>query len=130
MVRNAQAASGLYGGDPIRPGFFLSFLRCTGTSTRRKVLIVTVVLVSVAALIVISLALFFSLSRQSQSYKDGYSVGGAVYAADASAQLGAQQACKATELRGPHHGGLPVGANATQWMKGCVAAFALAQGDN
>jgi hypothetical protein len=85
-------------------------------------------LVLVGVVVAIGLVLFSSISHQSQSYKDGYSVGGAVYAADASAQLGARQACKETELRGPHHGGLPSGANATQWIDGCVAAFALAQG--
>jgi hypothetical protein len=87
-------------------------------------------IVVVVVIFVIGLVLFSSISRQSQSYKDGFSVGGAVYAADASAQLGAQQACKATELRGPHHGGLPHGDNAEQWQQGCIAAFASAQGGN
>ena len=102
--------------------------RFSGTARRRLVVILAVVVVVVALVVSLSLLLFSSTSRQSQSYKDGYSVGGAVYAADGKAQLGAQQACTATELRGPHHGGLPAGANATQWLKGCVAAFALAQG--
>jgi hypothetical protein len=85
-------------------------------------------LVIVAAIIGISLGVFSSMSHQSQSYKDGYSVGGAVYAADAVAQKTAQQSCKTTELRGSGHGGLPQGDNAQQWIKGCVASFESAQG--
>jgi hypothetical protein len=127
IVSDTQPENGLYAGDPIRPGFVSSFLHAPGTQGRRHSLIFAVAVVLVAAIIVVGVLLFLSLSRQSQSYKDGYSVGGAVYAADAAAQLGARQACRATELRGPHHGGLPAQANATQWMKGCVAAFVLAQ---
>jgi hypothetical protein len=128
MVSDVQRGDGTYAGDPIRPGFFSTLLRTPGTARRRLLWIVTVVVVVVALAVSLSLLLFPSMSRQSQSYKDGYSVGGAVYAADGMAELGAQQACKTTELRGPHHGGLPAGANATQWLKGCVASFALAQG--
>jgi hypothetical protein len=128
MVSETQTANGSYGGDPIGPGFFRSLRRTSGTRRGRDALILAVGLVLVGVVVAIGLVLFSSISHQSQSYKDGYSVGGAVYAADASAQLGARQACKETELRGPHHGGLPSGANATQWIDGCVAAFALAQG--
>jgi hypothetical protein len=129
MVSDVQPEDGTtYAGDPIRPGFFANLLRAPGPNRRRLVLVLAVVVVVVAVAVTLGLLLFPSMSRQSQSYKDGYSVGGAVYAADGAAELGAQQACKATELRGPHHGGLPEGANSTQWMKGCVAAFALAQG--
>jgi hypothetical protein len=128
MVSDVQREDSTYAGDPIRPGFFSNLLRSSGTNRRRQVLILGAVVVVVAVAVTLGLLLFPSMSRQSQSYKDGYSVGGAVYAADGKVELGAQQACKATELRGPHHGGLPAGANATQWMKGCVAAFALAQG--
>jgi hypothetical protein len=128
MVRDTRPSDGSYAGDPIRPGFFANLLRASGPKRRRHVLILAAVLVLVAVVVTLGLLLFPSVSRQSQSYKDGYSVGGAVYAADGTAELGAQQACKETELRGPHHGGLPAGANATQWVKGCVAAFALAQG--
>ena len=127
-MSDVQSEDGTYAGDPIRPGYLSTLLRTPGTARRRLVVILAVVVVVVALVVSLSLLLFSSTSRQSQSYKDGYSVGGAVYAADGKAQLGAQQACTATELRGPHHGGLPAGANATQWLKGCVAAFALAQG--
>jgi hypothetical protein len=128
MVSGLQPEERTYAGDPIRPGFFVTLLRAPGPKRRRLVLILAVVLVVVALVVSLGLLLFSSTSRQSQSYKDGYSVGGAVYAADGKAELGAQQACEATERRGPHHGGLPAGADAAQWVKGCVAAFALAQG--
>ena len=129
MVSEAQPANSAYEGDPIGPGFFHT-LRRSSRSRGRYALILAVSLVIVGVIITVGLVLFSSMSRQSQSYKDGYSVGGAVYAADASAQLGARQACKKTELRGPHHGGLPAGANATQWLRGCVEAFVSAQGGN
>jgi len=128
MVNDVQREDGTYAGDPIRPGFFTILLRAPGPKRRRNVLILAAVVVVVALVVSLGLLLFPSMSRQSQSYKDGYSVGGAVYAADGMAELGAQQACRTTELRGPQHGGLPAGDNATQWMKGCVASFALAQG--
>lgn len=130
MVSETQPAERSYGGDPIGPGFFRTLRRKSGTKRGRNALILAVGLAVVVLMIVIGLVLFSSISRQTQSYKDGYSVGGAVYAADSSAQLGARQACKKTELRGPHHGGLPAGGNATQWVKGCVAAFESAQGGN
>jgi hypothetical protein len=128
MVSDVQPEDGTYAGDPIRPGFFTNLVRTPGVARRRLVLIVGVVVVVVALAVSLGVLLFPSMSRQSQSYKDGYSVGGAVYAADGMAELGAQQACRTTALRGPHHGGLPAGDNAAQWMKGCVASFALAQG--
>ncbi len=130
MVSEAQSEGAAYGGDPIGPGLFHSIRRASGTKRGRNALILAVGLVIVVVIIVIGLVLFSSMSRQSQSYKDGYSVGGAVYAADSTAQLGANAACTQTERRGPHHGGLPTGANATQWIQGCVAAFASAQGGN
>jgi hypothetical protein len=91
-----------------------------------------VIVGSVALVIAIGVGLivFSSMSRQSQSYKDGFSVGGAVYASDSTAELGAQQACQVAELRGPKNGGLPRGANGAQWIAGCVAAFISAQGGN
>jgi hypothetical protein len=127
MVSHVQPEDGAYAGDPIHPGFFANLLRTPGLKRRRIALILAAALVVVAVTVTLFLLLFPSMSRQSQSYKDGYSVGGAVYAADGTAEFSAQQACKETELRGPHHGGLPAGANATQWMKGCVSSFALAQ---
>ncbi|HEY1652239.1 MAG TPA: hypothetical protein VGG09_10190 [Acidimicrobiales bacterium] len=125
-----QSTDAPYEGDPIGPGFFTSLRRASGTKRGRRALLLAVATAVVVVILAIGLVLFSSISRESQSYKDGFSVGGAVYAADASAQLGAEQACQATEIRGPHHGGLPSGDNAQQWRQGCVAAFASAQSGN
>jgi hypothetical protein len=117
-------------GDPIGPGFFRSFTQAFGKKRKRQTLIVVVVSVVVVVVLGVGLAVFSSMSRQTQSYKDGFSAGGAVYAADSTAQLGARQACAATERISPKYGGLPSGENAAQWLKGCVAAFESAQDGN
>jgi hypothetical protein len=130
MVSETQPASSSYEGDPIGPGLFHTLRQWAESKRGGYAVILAVTIVIVGVIVAIGFVLFSSMSHQSQSYKDGYSVGGAVYAADSSAQLGAQQACMKTELRGPHHGGLPSGANAAQWIHGCVAAFASAQGGN
>ena len=130
MVSEVQSTDGSYGGDPIGPGLFTSLRRSWGTKRGRHALVLAAGVVVIVVILTIGLVVFSSISRESQSYKDGFSVGGAVYAADSAAQLGAQQACKKTELRGPHHGGPPLGDNPAQWQKGCVAAFASAQGCN
>jgi hypothetical protein len=130
MVTERQSTDAPYGGDPIGPGLLASLKRISGTRRGRNAMLLAGGVVAVVVLFVIGLVVFSSMSSESQSYKDGYSVGGAVYAADAAAQLDAQQACKTSELRGPHHGGLPSGDNAEQWQQGCVAAFASAQSDN
>jgi threonine/homoserine/homoserine lactone efflux protein len=130
MVPEGQSTDTPYGGDPIGPGLFTSLRRVSGTKRGRSALLLAVGILVILVLFTIGLVIFSSISSESQSYKDGFSVGGAVYAADAAAQLDAQQACEATELRGPHHGGLPSGDNAEQWRQGCVAAFASAQADN
>jgi hypothetical protein len=114
-------------GDPIGPGFFHTARRVWGTRMGRRTIVIGVGLIVMAVLIVVGLVIFSSESRESQSYRDGYSVGGSVYASDAYAQLNAQQACKNAELRGPQHGGLPQGDDPTQWLKGCVGSFATAQ---
>ncbi len=130
MVTEAQSMDGPQGGDPIGPGLRTSLRRVWGTRRGRQALALAAGIVVVVVVLTIGLVVFSSISRESQSYKDGFSVGGAVYAADSPAQLGAQQACTNTELRGPHHGGLPSGDNPVQWQKGCVAAFASAQSGN
>jgi hypothetical protein len=117
-------------GDPIGPGFFHTVRQVWGSKTGRRTVVIGTGLLVVAVIIVVGLVVFSSESRESQSYRDGYSVGGAVYASDAYVQADAQQACKKTELRGPNHGGLPVGDDPTQWLKGCVGAFATAQAGN
>jgi hypothetical protein len=90
--------------------------------------VVVTVVVVVVLLISAGLLVFASMSRETQAYKDGFSVGGNVYASDSSAQEGAQQACRSTELLSPSNGGRPAGDNASQWLKGCVEAFNTAQG--
>jgi hypothetical protein len=117
-------------GDPIGPGFFVTVSKAWGTKLGRRTIVLGVSLLVLSVIIVIGLVVFSNVSRQSQSYRDGYSVGGAAYAADAYVQLDAQQACKKAELSGPAHGGLPAGDDPTQWLKGCVAAFASAQSGN
>ncbi len=129
-MSETQTADRSYGGDPIGPGLLHTLRGASGTKRGRHALILAVGLVVVGVVIAISLVVFSSMSRQTQSYKDGYSVGGAIYAADSSAQLGARQACRKAALRGPHQGGLPSGANATQWINGCAEAFASAQSGN
>jgi hypothetical protein len=127
MASNANPTdSRLVEGDPIRPGFF----RGSGTKRGHRMLVLGVVTAVLIVAVGIGLVVFSSMSRQPQSYKDGFSAGGAVYASDGSAEVGASQACKATEARGPDHGGLPSGANATEWLNGCVAAFVSAQSGN
>jgi hypothetical protein len=129
-VTGAQSREEPYQGDPVGPGLFATLRRVAGTKRGRQALLLAAGIVVVVVILTIGLVVFSSMSRESQSYKDGFSVGGAVYAADSAAQLDAQQACKNTEIRGPHHGGLPSGDDAAQWQKGCVAAFASAQGGN
>jgi hypothetical protein len=130
-MSNPNLANGqLATGDPIVPGFFRSFSRANGSKNGRRILIVAVVSLLVAIALGVGLVVFSSMSRQPQSYKDGFSAGGGVYASDGTAQLGARQACKASELLGPNHGGLPSGANASQWLQGCIAAFNSAQNGN
>jgi hypothetical protein len=130
MVNERHSTDVPYEGDPIGPGLFTSLQRVTATKRGRNALLLAVGTVAIIVVFVIGLVIFSSMSTESQSYKDGYSVGGAVYAADSVAELDAQQACKATELRGPHHGGLPSGDNSGQWQQGCVAGFGAAQSDN
>jgi hypothetical protein len=126
-VSEAQPAGGTHGGDPVVPGVIRT-IRATAGGRRALMLVVALVLISV--IIVVGLVLFSSMARKSQSYKDGFSVGGNVYAADATAQLGARAACTKTERKAPLQGGLPVGDSPTQWITGCVAAFESAQGGN
>jgi hypothetical protein len=117
-------------GDPIGPGLFRTVRQIWGTKMGRRTIVVGVGLILVSVVIVIGLVIFSSMSRESQSYRDGYSVGGAVYGSDAAAQADAQPACKTAELKDPEQGGLPSGDDQTQWLKGCVAAFASAQSGN
>lgn len=119
------------GGDQIVPGILKTIFQAAGTKRRRSALILLIGLVAVAVVVVgVGLLIISSTSHESQSYKDGYSVGGAVYASDSTAQLAPRQACEATEHRGAGHGGPPPGTDAAQWIKGCTAAFTTAQDGN
>ena len=97
MVNDVQREDGTYAGDPIRPGFFTNLLRAPGPKRRRNVLILAAVVVVVALVVSLGLLLFPSMSRQSQSYKDGYSVtsaplivGDLVYTGVAGGEFGAR----------------------------------------
>jgi hypothetical protein len=117
-------------GDPIGPGFFRSFSQSFGGRRKRQIVILTIVSVVVVLLLVLGIVAFSSMSRTSQSYRDGFTAGPGVYASDSSVQLGARQACKATERVSAQYGGLPVGDNAAQWLKGCVTSFESVQAGN
>jgi hypothetical protein len=102
--------------------------RTWGTERGRRSLIYLMGLVVVVVIIGLGVVMFSSLSRESQSYRDGFSSGGSAYGSYGSES--AQQACKTTELRGSGLGGLPKDDNSTQWLQGCVAGFNAAQGDS
>jgi hypothetical protein len=84
-------------------------------------LVIAVVTIAVVA------SLFASLAGESQSYRDGYSAGGAAYTAYGDSRITSTQACKDEEV-GP--GGRPSRDNPAQWVQGCADAFNLAQSDN
>jgi hypothetical protein len=69
---------------------------------------------------------FSSLSSETASYRNGYTVGGSVYASD-SAQSGARTACTAAQHDPVGVDGMPKGNVAAQWLEGCEAGFAAAQ---
>jgi hypothetical protein len=133
-VKTMSSSNGTNGlpvpGDPIGPGFFRSFSQEFGKKRIRQAVILGVVTIVVVVALSVGLIVFSSISHQSQSYKDGFTAGGGVYASDSTAQLGARQACKVTERLSPNLGGLPLGANATQWLNGCVISFESAQSGN
>ncbi len=83
-----------------------------------------------AIALAVVVALFASLAGESQSYRDGYSAGGAAYtayAAYSNTNVTGEQACK-DEESGPN--GRPPHDDPAQWVKGCVDSFNLAQSDN
>lgn len=114
-------------GDPIRPGYLRSLARSPGAARRRWV--VLAVLATVAVVTVVSILVFTALSTQSQSYRDGYSVGGSIFSLDTEGE-GAHQACTLAEHRAPGLGGLPAGDSVAQWLQGCLAAFDAAESGN
>jgi len=93
---------------------------------RRRIVISTGLTVAIVAIVIVA-SLFASLAGENQSYKDGYSAGGAAFSAYGESNVPAQQACRDDEI-GP--GGRPAHDNRAQWVQGCVAGFNLAQSDN
>jgi hypothetical protein len=93
---------------------------------RRRIVVSTGLIIAVVTIAVVA-SLFASLAGESQSYKDGYSAGGAAYSAYGASNITSEQACRDEEV-GP--GGRPAHDNPGQWVQGCVAAFDLAQSDN
>jgi hypothetical protein len=87
------------------------------------------VLVVVVVIVGVSVFMFGSLAGESQSYRDGYSVGGNVFTADGSG-VSPRQACTAAAQRRQNLGGRPAGDSASQWIQGCVDSFENAQSDN
>jgi hypothetical protein len=93
---------------------------------RRRIVISTGLVIAVVVIAIVA-SLFASLAGESQSFRDGYSAGGAAYAAYGESNLGSEQACRDEEL-GP--GGRPIHDSPAQWVQGCVAGFNFAQSVN
>ncbi|HEX4217624.1 MAG TPA: hypothetical protein VHZ02_04600 [Acidimicrobiales bacterium] len=81
----------------------------------------------VVVVVVIASALFASLAGESQSYRDGYSAGGAAYTAYGASKITSEQACTDEEVG---RGGRPARDNAAQWVQGCADAFTAAASGN
>lgn len=126
MASSAEPSTGR-SPDPIRPGLIRSLRRGSDVKRGRLTLVIVVAVAIVVVIFGVGLIVFSSLSRESQSYKDGYSVGGAVYSKVGSADETAQYACDQAELRPASRGGRPSRDNAAQWIKGCADAFNTAQ---
>lgn len=120
------------GGDPIRPGLVRTLLSSGKTGSGRRslwLLAGATAVLTLAVAIAVAVVLFASLSRESASYRDGYTVGGSVYASD-SAESNATTACTAAEHEPVAVDGMPKGNVPSQWVKGCVAGFEAAQSGN
>jgi hypothetical protein len=117
----------LTGPTPFWGRLRLCFLRVWATEQgRRRIVISTGVTLAVVAIVIVA-SLFASLADESQSYKDGYSAGGAAYTAYGQSNFSSEQACR-DEAIGLD--GRPAHDNLAQWVQGCVAGFNLAQSDN
>lgn len=120
------------GGDPIRPGLVRTLLSSAQNESGRRNRWLLAGAVAVLLLVVgiaVSVVLFSSLSSETASYRNGYTVGGSVYASDA-AESNAQTACTAAEHDPVGVDGMPKGNVASQWLKGCEAGFEAAQSGN
>jgi hypothetical protein len=124
MMRDAPAVNGSSAmGGPAGSGLSHRFSRAWGTRRGRRGIIFLAALLLAIAVIGLGVSMVTSLSGESQSYRDGFSVGGSAYGAYSSESP--RQACKTMEL-----GGLRSGEDSTQWIKGCIAAFDAAASDN
>lgn len=132
MVRAARDGDLPTGGDPIRPGLVRTLLSSGKDGSKRRnlwLLVAAAAVLILAVSIAVAVILFASLSGESASYRDGYTVGGSVYAAD-TAESNAQTACTAAEHGPVDVDGMPKGNVPSQWLKGCVAGFEAAQSGN
>lgn len=131
MTTAAQNGDRPYQGDPIGPGLIQTLLSWKAGSDRRHLWLAAgaaAVLLVVLA-IAVTVVAFSSLGSETASYRNGYTVGGSVYASD-SAESKAQTACTAAENDPVGVDGMPKGNVAAQWLKGCEAGFAAAQSGN
>ena len=130
MVGDPESDGGVVATAPIWAGLAAGFRRAWATQKGRRRIVVSAGAILVIVSIAIAVSLFVSLAGESQSYRDGYSAGGAAYtsyAAYSNSDITSEQACRDEEV-GP--GGRPAHDNAAQWIQGCVDAFNVAQSDN
>jgi hypothetical protein len=118
-------------GDPIGPGLVRTLLSWKTGSGRRHLWLLAgaAALLLIVVAIAVTVVAFSSLGSETASYRNGYTVGGSVYASD-SAQSNAQTACTAAEDDPVGVDGMPKDNVASQWLKGCEAGFAAAQSGN
>lgn len=129
MTTGARDGNRPTGGDPIGPGLVRTLLSSRRTWPGRRSLwllagVATILLLALS--IAVAVILFTSLSGETASYRNGYTVGGSVYASD-TAEADAQTACTSAEHDPVGVDGMPKGNVASQWLKGCVAGFEAAQ---
>ena len=130
MVGDPEPEAGITA--PVAPGaeLALRFRRTWATERGRRRIVVSAAVGIAAVCIAIAVLLFASLAGESQAFRDGYSAGGSAYTAYAAysgSNITSEQACRDEEV-GP--GGRPAHDNSAQWIRGCVAAFNLAESDN
>jgi hypothetical protein len=120
-------------GTPAKPGgggLRGTLGRMWGTAAGRRTIVIGAIVLALLVVLGVSIVMFSSLSREPQSYKDGYSTGGSIFSSEGSTGGSARQACTLAE-RGPSTaGGLPSGDDPAQWIKGCIAAYDNAEADS
>jgi hypothetical protein len=108
-------------------GLVSGFRGAWSTERGRRRIVISAGLIVAVMVIAIAAVLFASLAGESQSYRDGYSAGGAAFTAYGQSRITSDQACRDEEV-GP--GGRPARDNPAQWVQGCADAFNLAASDN